>query len=110
MALISGTEDKKPNIITAGAPIALISQEISRVWKAMTQKLGQKTQINIYYKPNSTPYYPMIPPKPSKLMSIRCLIYIRASMFVLDMHEFLIQQSFGALHIINNCTYQEQVE
>ena len=30
--VISGTEDKRPNIITKDVPIPLIAQEMSRVW------------------------------------------------------------------------------
>ena len=39
---ISGTEDKRPNIITKDAPIALIAQEIPRVWGAVSQELTHR--------------------------------------------------------------------
>jgi len=37
----SGTKDKRPNIATEDAPIAL-SQEIPRVWGAVSQKPWRK--------------------------------------------------------------------
>lgn len=42
--MILETEDKKPNIITKNAPIALITQEIPRVLGAMSQKAQMKTK------------------------------------------------------------------
>ena len=45
---ISGTEDKRPNIATKDAPIALIAQEIARVLGALCQK-GDKDQTHISY-------------------------------------------------------------
>ena len=34
---VLGTEDKRPNMITKDAPIALITQEIPKVWQPMDE-------------------------------------------------------------------------
>lgn len=39
----SGTKDKRPNIMTKNAPIALITQENPRAWGAVSHELGTKT-------------------------------------------------------------------
>lgn len=47
MALTSGTEDKRPSIITKDIPIALITQDFPRVWGTVSQELWPEDQ-NIY--------------------------------------------------------------
>lgn len=42
MALFSGTEDKRPNIIIKDATL-LIVQEIPKVWGGISQELWMKT-------------------------------------------------------------------
>lgn len=42
MALFSGTEDKRPNIIIKDATL-LIVQEIPKVWGGVSQELWMKT-------------------------------------------------------------------
>lgn len=42
--MISGTEDKRPNIITRNVLIILTVQEIPRVLHAMSQKPEMKTE------------------------------------------------------------------
>ena len=44
---ISGTEDKRPNLMTKDVSIALITQEIPRILGALFQKLVQRP--NIYH-------------------------------------------------------------
>lgn len=51
MTLISGTEDKKSNIITKDA---LITEDIPGVYGAVSQELGQKAKMYIYHK---SPYH-----------------------------------------------------
>lgn len=40
----SGNEDKKANIRRNNVPVALIAQEISQVWGALSQELWIKTK------------------------------------------------------------------
>lgn len=41
---ISGTENKKTNIVTKNAPITLVAQEMTRVWGAVCQEPRMKTK------------------------------------------------------------------
>lgn len=42
--MFSGTEDKRPNIISKDAPVALIAQEIPRVWGSCEPGAMMKTK------------------------------------------------------------------
>lgn len=50
---ISGSKDKRPNVLTKDAPFAVNTQEIPRIWGPMTQELwieGQQIlQITLYH-------------------------------------------------------------
>lgn len=53
----SGTEDKRPNMITKYTPIALIAQESPRIWGAVSQEHGQRQNIlkKTYFCPSKWP-------------------------------------------------------
>ena len=42
--LVSGTEDRRSNILTKDVPIALIAQEVPRIWRSVSQEPGMMTK------------------------------------------------------------------
>lgn len=46
--MISATEDQRPNVITKDPPIAVLAQEMPRVWGAVSQGPGMKPGCTLH--------------------------------------------------------------